>query len=290
MNAPPAEFSAETLRLTLCLGYCLAWEIAGKATHQSWRKLRQVVDACQALTPQDIRLIELYEESRPTVNEERFLARRVERLVPSHGSRQRLAKWLLSCLPGDMELSAARHPLIRDWISPPKKRGNTRLFYRTAHHRRSSGPDERLPVESEREEDFAQFLAMPGFEKAFEDYWHAGPRNRKNRETRGLVTIAAILSHFFPPEQFEKHSALRKTLKVDCHFSDVTVDELSAIGLQLESNWYQSTDLAYRLMVDVRPSDRTHVVDLLLALEDDERTTKVDRQTFHEVLSLTSSD
>lgn len=287
MNAPPAEFSAETLRHSLCLGYCLCWEIAGKASLESWRKLRAVTAECHIFGPNHRRLIELYEESRPSVSEERYLARRVERLVPDHDSRKRLAKWLLSCLPDEIELSAARHPLIRDWISPPKKKGNTRLFYRTAH-RKASTPEERAPAESEREEDFAQFLAMPGFEKAFEDYWHKEPKNRNNRETRGLVTIAAILSHFFPPEQFEEHSTLRVSLKADCHFSDITVDELSAIGLKLESNWYQTADLAYRLMVDTRASDRVNIDQLLKSLEDDERTTEEDRKTFHEVLDLAS--
>ncbi len=286
IKVPPPQFSSETLRLSVCLAYCLSWEIAGKVLRENWTKLRAVTQQLDMLKAEDRRLIELYEESAPTVNEERYLTHRIEKLVPTSKSRQTLATWMLSCLPDDLEKAAARHPLIRDWLSPSPGGLPFRLL------RRPKAPSDQaegefLPSESEREEDFAQFLAMPGFEKAFEQYWHRAPKDRANKLTRALVTIGAILSHFFSPQQFKKGSAVRAYLKGVCHFSDITVDELCDIAKQLESHWYQTPDLAYRLLVDARLRDRLNIDEMIRSFDLDERTTDEDRKTFHEVLALT---
>jgi hypothetical protein len=286
MKVPPPQFSSETLRLSVCLAYCLSWETAGKVVRENWTKLRGIWQSLETLKPEDRRLIELYEESAPTVNEERYLTRRIEKLVPTSKPRQVLATWMLGCLPDDLEKAAARHPLIRDWLSPTQ-RGLPFMLLRRPKAPPGQGEEEALPVESEREEDFAQFLAMPGFEKAFEQYWHRAPKDRTNKLTRALVTIAAILSHFFSPQQFQKGSAVRAYLKGVCHFSDITVDELCEIARQLESHWYQTADLAYRLLVDARLRDRLNIDEMIRTLDLDERTTAEDRKTFHEVLALT---
>ncbi|QYY35425.1 hypothetical protein [Ruficoccus sp. ZRK36] len=288
MKVPPPQFSSETLRLSLCLAYCLSWETGGKMMRENWTTLREIVQQLDTLKPEDRRLIELYEESAPTVNEERYLTRRIEKLVPTPKARQALGTWILSCLPEDLSVTAARHPLIRDWLTPGQ-RGLPFMLLRRSRSVSAQTEEDSLPAESEREEDFAQFLAMPGFEKTFEQYWHRDPKDRTNKLTRALVTIGAILSHFFSAEQFNKGSAVRSYLKGVCHFSDITVDELCDIARQLESHWYQSTDLAYRLLVDARLRDRLNIDEMVSTLDLDERTTPEDRQTFHEVLSLTGS-
>ncbi|MBC2594185.1 hypothetical protein H5P28_07910 [Ruficoccus amylovorans] len=287
IKVPPPQFSSETLRLSVCLAYCLSWEIAGKMLRENWSRLRAVWQSLDALKPEDRRLIELYEEFAPTVSEERYLTHRIEKLVPTSKSRQTLALWMLSCLPDELEKAAARHPLIRDWLSPTERSLPFRLLRRPKAASGQSA-EELFPAESEREEDFAQFLAMPGFEKIFEHYWHQPPKNRTNRLTRALVTVAAILSHFFTPQQFKRGSALRAHLKGVCHFSDATVDELCDIARKLESHWYQTADLAYRLLVDTRPRDRLNIAEMIRTLDLDERTTDEDRKTFHEVLDLAS--
>ncbi|MEM9227368.1 MAG: hypothetical protein AAGA45_05315 [Verrucomicrobiota bacterium] len=290
MKQPLADLSSEPLRLAFCLSYCISWEVAGKMSRASWKRLRAKVEEADALGDKDRYIIELYEESRPTVSEEMYLTQRIKRLMPDHGARHHLAKGIVECLPESMHEAAEKHALLREWMTQPRKAKGMTFFGKkvasTPPFRSKLHVPEAPLAESEREEDFAQFLAMPGFERAFAHYWHQPPKNRRNREVRGLVTIAAILSHFFRSEQLDEDSPMRQSLIQDCHFSESTVLELHNIVQQLEGNWYQSTDLAYRLMVDTREADRHSIVNVVKLHNDEARTTVEDRKTFYDVLSL----
>lgn len=253
------------LFLSLCTGYCLTWEVAGTRAPEQWGLLRQALRTSDELAEHERWAAELYEERLPTAQEERTLLSRLEQVIHSRRQMEEMKALIQSLLPESLRAAAAKHSLLQALQLPQEPSVVQTWLKRSGLHLPATA-DTPLPwggCLGEREADFERFLSLPRFEDNFRKYWHSGPKNRSNRETRALVTIGAIFGQSLrigTPAELEQWT---KRLGSGCHYSSQTQIDVLDIAADTAGESYDATELTYRLLADANPQDVTYLKDFI---------------------------
>ncbi|MDQ8195029.1 hypothetical protein QEH59_11375 [Coraliomargarita sp. SDUM461004] len=259
--------------LVIALAYCLSWEIAGARANQHWAKIHNYIEQSNTLSETERWICELYEESSPTAQEERSVLYRMNLRLHNPRVVLKFRQEVLQLLPESIVDLAAKHRLMNP-LTVPRGYGPLRTWLAERNIKgfrpaplplAASAP----PTLAAREADFLQFIEFPYFLEAFRRYWHRAPKNRNNKQTRILLTVAAALGQMMTFDSSDEIQEWCNRLAQIGSYTEQTQLDVADLCLIMVGESYDAHELAYRLLVDAQKVDRQNVINFCERYADD---------------------
>jgi hypothetical protein len=245
--------------LVASMAYCLSWEIGGVRAREHWQAIREYIQSSGALTETERWMCELYEESSPTAQEERFILSRINARLDHPRVVVSFRQSILTLMPEALAELAAKHRLMHS-LAVPEGYGMLRTWL-MQHKIARSRPAQSEPIpRPAREADFLKFIEYPYFLESLRSYWHQAPKFRNNKQTRVLLCIAAAMSQMLTCDDAQELQVWVERMRKIVNFTMQTQADLADLCLAMMDASYDAQELAYLLFVDANKVDRINFI------------------------------
>lgn len=267
----PSIISVPARYRLVCLAYCLGWELH-LDNDRYWTDVHRYIAKGEKFCFLARANLELYEEGPTSFAEGQAVLNRLKGHLANRQEAKAARDVLLKLIPATKRKATESHPFLQGWgknslgkSSPVWREGNF------SHTDEILSEHKRLFPEIDREADFHEFLQIPGFTKAFDHFWGKAPKHRNNKETRALITIAAICAFGFKMNDTDIRQKLTQCLAQEFHFSLQTTEDVMTIADHLDKRKMEPDQLAVRLITDASPIDAKSIAELLPRIGQDQK-------------------